>query len=511
MNEPNTITCFLYTNSGLINETILNAVQPIEGTDQLKVLGVIVTDRIRIENKSGLDYLGKQFQLAELNWPVPLFTESEFVQSGIKCDFILCNNDALPFFHGSFNCPLGYWRFLFLEQGNPHHKNLKLLMRNKSINATLLLSNNLDHLILREAHFRIYRNSSAKTFAKISFELSLWISIVLKTKSTLRPKSFVSSEIENHVNNSSLTPIYLWLHSIRFKLAHAFRLLFQKEVWNIGIIKKPISQSWNANFLSEIVWLKPPVNGIKADPFGIRFENKLVLFYEDLKFNSATGKIVREEFDENLVSVKKSDMINDNRHHSYPFIITDNGNTYMLPECSESGIVQLFKLSEDGMSITGQYVLKENYKAVDSTLIFYHNKWWLFCTRKDDSPDLKLHILHSDNLTGPYQEHMLNPVKIDISGSRPAGTMYIKDDVLYRPAQDSSFSYGDCIHVFKIVRLSDDEFEEAYSHTLSPAGLNSYNRGLHTMSSVGDYTIIDAKKVQWTLNMNWMLKPFKKY
>ena len=64
---------------------------------------------------------------------------------------------------------------------------------------------------------------------------------------------------------------------------------------------------------------------------------------------------------------------------------------------------------------------------------------------------------------------------------------------LHRPAQDSSSTYGGSITLNHIVRLTTAEFREEPVATVGPLGGGPYAHGLHTLSAVGNRTLVDGK------------------
>ena len=56
--------------------------------------------------------------------------------------------------------------------------------------------------------------------------------------------------------------------------------------------------------------------------------------------------------------------------------------------------------------------------------------------------------------------HRLNPLKIDVTSSRPAGPLFERDGMLLRPAQDCSSTYGAAVVLHRIVELTPDRFQE---------------------------------------------------
>jgi hypothetical protein len=66
---------------------------------------------------------------------------------------------------------------------------------------------------------------------------------------------------------------------------------------------------------------------------------------------------------------------------------------------------------------------------------------------------------------------------------------------LYRPAQDSSRSYGGQVVINRVTRLTPTEFEEEPAAVVAPFADTPYPNGVHTLSSMGDVTIVDAKRL----------------
>jgi hypothetical protein len=86
--------------------------------------------------------------------------------------------------------------------------------------------------------------------------------------------------------------------------------------------------------------------------------------------------------------------------------------------------------------------------------------------------------------------HRLDPVKIDARSARPGGTPFVVDGILYRPAQDSSRRYGGRLAVNRVETLTPDRFVEQVAATINPS--SRYPDGLHTLSAVGQRTLIDG-------------------
>ena len=94
---------------------------------------------------------------------------------------------------------------------------------------------------------------------------------------------------------------------------------------------------------------------------------------------------------------------------------------------------------------------------------------------------------------GPWTGHPQNPVKIDVTSSRPAGTPFVRDGVLHRPAQDCSSGYGGAVVINAVVTLDDERFEERPVGRVEADG-DPYPLGRHTLSYGGGLVAIDGKR-----------------
>jgi hypothetical protein len=135
-----------------------------------------------------------------------------------------------------------------------------------------------------------------------------------------------------------------------------------------------------------------------------------------------------------------------------------------------------------------------DFPAVDPTVFEHDGRWWMLCTHKEYGDNGELHAFYADDLLGPWSPHVGNPVKTDDSSSRPAGTPFTHEGRLYRPAQDCSSGYGLRVVLNEIVRLTPTEFDEHVVTTVAPDASGPYPDGLHTISTAGDWTVIDGKR-----------------
>src|SRR3569833_971384 len=71
-----------------------------------------------------------------------------------------------------------------------------------------------------------------------------------------------------------------------------------------------------------------------------------------------------------------------------------------------------------------------------------------------------LHLWYAQDILGPWTPHAANPDKTDVGSARPAGATFESDGVLYRPAQDSSHTYGGRVVINRVLALTPETFRE---------------------------------------------------
>src|SRR5262249_37907382 len=148
----------------------------------------------------------------------------------------------------------------------------------------------------------------------------------------------------------------------------------------------------------------------------------------------------------------------------------------MIPETwsSKDNSIDLYRAVDFPLKWVFEKRLIENIKAIDTTILFYRNKWWLFTveTFNEGYPLADdLCIYHSDSLFGNWKPHALNPVLSNERKARPAGKLFFSDGMLIRPSQNCAGEYGKNIVLNRVTKLSETEYEEeTVKEIFSPEG-----------------------------------------
>jgi hypothetical protein len=271
--------------------------------------------------------------------------------------------------------------------------------------------------------------------------------------------------------------------------------LFRHPQWHIGIVQKPIQTFLNPGFKPRVKYLEiPGKDRFLADPFGIWQDNCLVILCEEFDFRSFKGVISSIVAEDGVRPSRHRVVMDLPIHLSYPCLIRHQGEIYCIPETARAREVALYLAEEFPVQWRKVATLIRHVAAIDPTVFQFEEHWWLACTDREKGAHFKLSLWYAQDLTGPWKPHPGNPVKIDIRSSRPAGTPFVHDGCLYRPAQDCSRAYGSAMVLNRIIRLTPEEFREEPAVVLRPDADGPYPDGVHTLSAAGNLTLIDGNR-----------------
>jgi hypothetical protein len=243
-------------------------------------------------------------------------------------------------------------------------------------------------------------------------------------------------------------------------------------------------------------YIIPPYNKHWADPHIIKENRIYYIFIEEYIYIRRKGYIAVIEMDENGEWRGPFQVIKEKYHMSYPFVFKNEEKFYMIPETKNNNCISLYESDRFPYSWKYKMNLFENVKAVDTTLLRYNNKWWLFTNigNEDNSTYTDLYLFYSDNfLTHSWIAHPFNPIVSDISRARPAGKIYECDGKLFRPSQDCSKYYGYAININRIDKLNESEYHESKIDFIKPDESTGII-GTHTYSKEDNLTVIDVMR-----------------
>jgi hypothetical protein len=295
---------------------------------------------------------------------------------------------------------------------------------------------------------------------------------------------------ESPSNFLALTVIGKIAFRLMKEIAH--RLFYTNQWFLLFSLKKETSHNFQ-----DFVELVPPKDKFWADSHVISVNGNHYIFIEEFVNAKNKGHISVIEMDE-LGNWKAPIKILEKDYHlSYPFVFEWNEKFYMVPESRANRTIDLYECAEFPLEWKFKQHLMENVSAVDTTLIRYDEKWWLFTAIAENeaaAPNVELFLFHTDDLfSGAWIAHPLNPIVSDVKRARPAGSLFVKDGKLYRPSQDCSRAYGYGFDLNEIELISETEYRERKVVSVRP-DWDKRILATHTFARSGKLTVIDALK-----------------
>ena len=258
----------------------------------------------------------------------------------------------------------------------------------------------------------------------------------------------------------------------------------------------------------------PPKGYYWADPFLYQKDGKDYIFYE--LYDYKKGVIAYSEINDDMSFTDPTVILDLGYHMSYPFLIEDNGELYMIPENGAKWESLQNPQTSKTDPKTGHYIIEEEncgidifkcvsfpdkwefektlFKGVvagDSNILKFNNKYLLFTTL---SPDMGKNyiVFSSDSLLGEY-----NPIIKSLTPhSRSAGVIYLDEESqkIMRFTQNSGGGYGININLKSIkIDFENKKWEEDLIHRINP-DWHPDIFGTHHLDFNDKYIVVDGKR-----------------
>jgi len=180
-------------------------------------------------------------------------------------------------------------------------------------------------------------------------------------------------------------------------------------------------------------------------------------------------------------------------HLSYPHIFQTDDEIYMIPESYVGKEIALFRASAFPNQWEKVKTLKSGCVAVDSTVFETESgKWLLTLEEHGGREDLVLYRFENGSLA----EHGFTAAEGDLN-TRPAGHFFDYKDMMLRPAQDCTESYGCALNFYRVDAVEETAYRERLLQKIRPGQIRSDcpypPEGIHTYNFSEHYEVIDLK------------------
>ncbi|MFT4680879.1 MAG: hypothetical protein ACI9FU_000336 [Granulosicoccus sp.] len=276
---------------------------------------------------------------------------------------------------------------------------------------------------------------------------------------------------------------------------HWYEKISGWDHWGVGFVNASVGQIIeNKGIKAEWMdWVHPEKGSFIADPSLYSNGETSYLLCEKLDYSNPLGFLTFQTIENGKVG-QESILLKEPHHLSYPRLILENGETFMIPETSDAGCVQAYRMIGELGKWDAPTTLIPNLKGIDPTVFKHDGKWWMFVSTLGDGHAYKLLLYYSEELLGTWKAHSNNPVKFDVRTGRGGGGVFNYENQLYRPGQDYSEKHEGALNLFKIKKLTTTEYEEDFICHLGPIKHSPFPDKIHTIDVVGDRIVIDACK-----------------
>jgi hypothetical protein len=252
--------------------------------------------------------------------------------------------------------------------------------------------------------------------------------------------------------------------------------------------------------------LLSPKGRFWADPFVIAKNGNYYIFVEEFIYKANKAHITVLHLDNTGKFLGSETIIERPYHLSYPFIFNIDSTYYMIPETAGNNSIELYKCVNFPNNWVFVRNIMENISAVDTTLFYYNDKYWLFTsidqTGNISGSSTELFLFFADDIfSANWKSHPLNPIVSDVRKARPAGKIFIYEGEIYRPSQDCSVRYGKGFNLNHVTKLTETEYDETLITNFETTW-DKKLKGTHTYNFDKDFTIIDVYSFRKRLSVN---------
>ncbi len=301
--------------------------------------------------------------------------------------------------------------------------------------------------------------------------------------------------VDQQTDGRSLSPeiprfILSWFMRVLRRLA--VRLCFQ-ERWLLAYCKAASAPDIEKIELDRLSIVVPPRDQNYCDPFPFEFNGRTYLFFERYA-GLEPGTICCAELNDDGTFGEICQVLAKNYHLSYPSVFEWHGKIYMLPETGDNKNVELYVAIDFPYRWEFAAVLLKDTIAADATIVEHDGKLWLFAAGigGPGTESSELSLFFADSLLGEWHSHPKNPIVCDVRRARPAGNLFLHRNVLIRPGQDCSNSYGYAISFNKVVVLSEIDYKEVPITSILPNWMPRLC-GTHTFNQRDGVRVLDGR------------------
>lgn len=271
--------------------------------------------------------------------------------------------------------------------------------------------------------------------------------------------------------------------------ARILRAAFLRIAWEVAIAPRPPGppERWTGASLAGGTTLPtPPGSLFLADPFWSA--DGEAIHVESLDRRSGKGVLVTLDADGRMIARFGGD-----GHMSYPSVLPLPGDEMVCPEIAGWSAPRLYRRDGATFADAGVLDIAGGPRLLDPTMIEEGGRWFLFGNSKRLGRDALL-LFTAPAPLGPWKPHPASPVHMSPRGGRMGGPVMRADGALWRWGQDNSAEYGAGLVLYRIGRITPDDYAESEAGGLILAGC----KGPHTIDGHGERVVFDRYRLRFS-------------
>lgn len=299
------------------------------------------------------------------------------------------------------------------------------------------------------------------------------------------------------------TNVQVLLLALKCTKSLAFRIYygtFIEKRWRIAFVRANYA-CWSAQqLLEQIREVNAKVIEVVADKrysmFADCFLMGTQIVAEGLSRISGLGELVI--IDKDNGSAKKLDIkeYRLRRHLSYPYTLVCRDEVFIYPECGEYPSQLLLRRRANQKEFEAIKIMRGiGSGLIDPSVVKSDDKYYILGNLASEQNILRLWYASNIEFTD-YKEHPDSPIVVGIHGGRNGGRILREGAKLYRLSQDLENGYGVGIHLFEIIKIDEETYEEKQVGAIS---MNGDLQGPHTVDYNGEAICWDYYRNEFSL------------
>lgn len=331
---------------------------------------------------------------------------------------------------------------------------------------------------------------SKNTYCIHHFQLSWW-SDTDRAINKLARKGKIGRVLQNNVIVQKAIGFY-------YKKLKTFKYSFFSQSFFIGLYDGITDFETSSFDFKDIRWIRNLDYGRYwyADPFILSSSDKdVVILAEEWVRKEKKGRLAVlfcEKRRNGYRLKQRATLLEKDTHLSFPYVIEDNGQIYVVPENYQSGTVTLYRYDIDANKLVEPIVLL-NESLVNCQIAKIGKTYYMFGIQSglpDSEAGKRLLIYKSDSLFGDYK--ISQTIDNKLREERGAGRIFSSHGRIYRPAQSCEGGYGKSVLIYELTMDENGSFAEKLSRRFVPDQKMHYGLKHHTFDLFDGRVAVDG-------------------